>query len=132
MKKAVCLLIIIIFIAFHLQAQQREHRVIVLANPKGDSIVLRWAPASFITWQMGNKYGYLIERFVIAKDGNASSFSATSAFKLNSAPVRPWSEAQMENVAVIDEKVAIVKEAIYSKDFQLTSPEKNIGNYITQ
>ncbi|ANE52823.1 fibronectin type III domain-containing protein [Flavisolibacter tropicus] len=132
MKKAVSLLIAVIFLACHLQAQQREHRVIALANPKGDSIVLRWAPASFITWQMGNKYGYWIERFVIAKDGNAASFSTASAFKLNNAPLRPWPEAQMENAAVIDEKVAIVKEAIYSKDFQLTSPEKNIGNYITQ
>jgi uncharacterized protein len=132
MKTIVRLFIVIVLSASVAQAQQQEHRILVLANPKADSIVLRWAPASFLTWQLGNKYGYWVERFVIAKDGAAISFSSAAAYKLNSTPLRPWTESQMEAAAIRDEKVAIVKEAVYSKGFTLTAPEKSIGGYIAQ
>jgi len=132
MKNLLNLFVVILLFVCKAKSQQREHRIMVLANPKGDSIVLRWAPASFLTWQLGNKYGYRVERFVIAKDGAVASFSTANAYQLTSAPLRPWTEAQMEAAAVADEKVAIVKEAVYSKEFTLTSPEKSIGNYITQ
>jgi fibronectin type 3 domain-containing protein len=43
--------------------------IAVMARPSPDSITLRWAPVSFSAWSLGNKHGYRIERFLIAKDG---------------------------------------------------------------
>ena len=34
----------------------------VLARPKGDSVLLRWAPDEFAPWYLANKYGYNILR----------------------------------------------------------------------
>ena len=113
-------------------AQQKQHAIMALANPRYDSIVLRWAPAGQVAWQTGNKHGYIIERFVVARDGKPVELAGQQAQKLTAAPIHPLAEAQMEQMAVNNDRIALVKEAIYSKDFQLTSPEKGLGDFITQ
>lgn len=111
-------------------AQEKQHAVIALASARHDSIVIRWAPAGQMAWLTGNRHGYLIERFVVARDGKAVDLSSQQAQVLTAAPIRPIPEAQMEQLAAKDEKVALVKEAIYSKEFKVTSPEKGIGDFI--
>lgn len=113
-------------------AQQKPHTIIALANPRADSIVLRWAPAGQVAWQTGNRHGYIIERFVVARNGQPIELGGQQPQVLATSPVRPVAEAQMEQMAVKDDKVALVKEAIYSKDFQLTAPEKGLGDFITK
>ncbi len=112
--------------------QQKQHAVYALANPRYDSIVIRWAPASQVAWQMGNRYGYQLERFVVARDGKPVELSGQQGVQLTTAPIRPIAEAQMEQLAVKDDRVALVKEAIYSKDFHVSSPEKGLGDFITK
>ncbi|NII28403.1 hypothetical protein HB364_25195 [Pseudoflavitalea sp. X16] len=112
--------------------QQKEHRIIALANPRHDSIVIRWAPASQVAWQTGNKYGYFIDRFVVARDGKAVELTNQQPQRLRAAALRPLPEGEMELLAAKDDRVALVKDATWSKDFQLSSPEKNLGDYITQ
>jgi hypothetical protein len=87
-------------------AQQKQHAIIALASSRHDSIVIRWAPAGPV------------------------DLAGQQVQPLTAAPIRPVAEAQMEQMAVKDDQVALVKEAIYSKDFQVTSPEKGIGDYI--
>lgn len=113
-------------------SQQKQHAIMALASPRYDSITLRWAPAGQVAWQTGNKYGYIIERFVVARDGKPVELAGQRGSQLTTAPIKPLPEAQMEQLAVNNDRVALVKEAIYSKDFQLTTPEKGIGNFITQ
>lgn len=112
--------------------QQKQHTIYALANPRYDSIVIRWAPAGQVAWQMGNRHGYLIERFVVARDGKPVDLSAQQPVQLTATPLRPMAETQMEQLAAKDDQVALVKEAIYSKDFQVTSPEKGLGDFITK
>ena len=112
--------------------QQKQHAIYALANPRYDSIVIRWAPAGQVAWQMGNRYGYHIERFVVARDGKPVELSGQQGTQLTTGPVRPIAEAQMEQLAVKDDRIALVKEAIYSKDFQVTAPEKGLGDFITK
>ena len=45
----------------------------VLGKSKTNSIWLRWAPANHTLWQLGNKYGYTIERFTLKPDGEVES-----------------------------------------------------------
>jgi uncharacterized protein len=111
-------------------AQQQQHAIIALASPRYDSIVIRWAPAGQMAWLSGNRHGYLIERFVVARDGKPVVLAGQQAQQLTAAPIRPVAEAQMEQMAVKDDRVALVKEAIYSKEFQVTAPEKGVGDFI--
>lgn len=36
--------------------------IYVLARPKGDRVLLRWAPSEFAPWYLANKYGYVLLR----------------------------------------------------------------------
>jgi hypothetical protein len=111
-------------------AQEKQHAIIALASPRHDSIVIRWAPATQVAWLSGNRHGYIIERFVVAREGKPVALAGQQAQRLIATPIRPVAEAQMEQMAVKDDKVALVKEAIYSKEFQVTAPEKGIGDFI--
>lgn len=114
------------------RGQQAGHRLVALANPRYDSIVIRWAPVSEVAWQTGNRHGYYIDRFVVARDGKAVELTGQAPTRLNAAALRPLPEVEMEALAVSNDRVALVKEAIWSKDFQLSSPEKSLGDFITQ
>jgi fibronectin type 3 domain-containing protein len=46
-----------------------EAGVRLLCRPVYDSILLRWAPTNSQAWDLGNKYGYVIERYTILRDG---------------------------------------------------------------
>jgi fibronectin type 3 domain-containing protein len=46
-----------------------EAGVRLLCRPLRDSIMLRWAPTNKQTWDLGNKYGYIIERYTILRGG---------------------------------------------------------------
>lgn len=40
----------------------------MIARPLKDSILLRWAPANYHTWDLGNRYGYKVQRFTVLRD----------------------------------------------------------------
>ncbi|MCG8698275.1 MAG: hypothetical protein MI922_09495, partial [Bacteroidales bacterium] len=46
---------------------EEKNAVHVISRPLKDSIILRWAPSDFITWQYGNQYGYMIERYTLMR-----------------------------------------------------------------
>lgn len=131
--KALYLLMVVFLLCTSVAfAQQKQHAIMALASPRHDSIVLRWAPAGQVAWQTGNRHGYIIERFVIAREGKPVELAGQQGQSLTATPVRPAAEAKMEQMAVNDDRVALVKEAIYSKDFQVTAPEKGIGDFISK
>ena len=44
-------------------ADSLQKNLVMIAQSYGDSIVLRWAPTSYHIWSLGNKYGYVLERW---------------------------------------------------------------------
>ncbi|MBC8109997.1 MAG: fibronectin type III domain-containing protein [Verrucomicrobia bacterium] len=95
------------------QAQQADG-ITVLVKPKKDGVWIRYAPNTPYVWQLGNKYGYVIERFLLGKDG---ILAQTTGKKLLTAPVRPVSEAEFEKLARTEPRASIVAEMIYSPEF---------------
>ncbi|GHV56946.1 hypothetical protein FACS1894182_04590 [Bacteroidia bacterium] len=67
MKKYIVAALFGFVFVFNLQAVEN---VQLLCRPcPQDSILLRWAPADKQTWNLGNQYGYVVERYTILREG---------------------------------------------------------------
>lgn len=123
--KAVWLLCCCCILFLTVKAQQKEHRIAALANPRTGSIQLRWSPTSYIAWQIGVKYGYTVERMTVVKDGQVV---------LHPVPVlltttKPATLGKMEQLSEKDERVGMIAELIYGDNDKKTKPEEGIGAY---
>lgn len=79
-------------------------------------IALRWAPANYDTWQVGNVKGYIVERYTIMRDGEILSAAdiakerKTLGGAFTPAPLEDW-EPYAE-----DKYAAIAAECIYGEE----------------
>ena len=103
-----------------LHAQEKRGRVSAIARPGEQEILLRWAPNDPLTWKLGNRYGYTIERFTIGKDGVVDSTGRWPRIQLSTQPVKPWPLDDWETVAVTDQYAAIAAQAIYGENFNVS------------
>jgi fibronectin type 3 domain-containing protein len=86
----------------------------LLASPRKDSILLRWAPVDQKTWKVGNRYGYTIVRYTVLRDKKVPKEIA--AVQLTKEPLKPRPLAEWEPLS--DNKyVAIAGECIYSDPY---------------
>jgi hypothetical protein len=104
-------------------AQETQHRIECLARVKEDTIVLRWVPASIPAWQTGNKYGYVIHRYTISRNGEMLPDGLTNGELLTPQPIQPAPESVFESLSAGMPEAGIVQEAIYGKDFRMPDPE---------
>lgn len=109
---------------------QETNGIAALANAKRDRILIRWVPSSFVVWQLGCKYGYKVERFTIARDGQLLITDSTAQPSQPPVLVQPYTEMQMDNLSRTDDKVAIVREMIYGEGQKNVTPEKGIGAFL--
>lgn len=97
----------------------KNTRIGMLSCNYGDSIALRWGPASSEVWNYGNKYGYIVERKTIIR-GKEILYDNTEIIKLTSVPLKPALLPEMEIMANADDRVAIVAQAIYGSTFEVS------------
>ncbi|WP_212005048.1 fibronectin type III domain-containing protein [Chitinophaga sp. HK235] len=109
------------------QQQQSEHRIVGLANPKPGKIQLRWSPAGYIAWEIGNKYGYTVERFTTSVNGVLVPHP--QPVLLTPQPLKPYTLKQMETAAQKDDRIAMVAELIYGEGAKKVKPEEGIGSW---
>ena len=74
-----------------LSAQERGS-IALLCSPRPDSVMLRWAPADVETWLLGNRYGYVVTRYVIFRDGALTDDMAVTVLGSQSFAPRPLEE----------------------------------------
>jgi hypothetical protein len=101
------------------------HAIGLIARAVGDSIVLRWAPTSPLSWKLLNKYGYQIERFTIVRDTTVLE-NKIQEF-LTTVPILPASQSAWVNYIERDDYVAVAAQAIFGDDFQLS--KKGSGGF---
>lgn len=99
-------------------AAQQGNRIAGLSLVKENSITLRWAPLSPSVWQTGIKYGYIIRKYTIARDGEFIENGMSKGKVLTSAPLRPSPETYFDSLGIIDKRAAVVQEAVYGQSFQ--------------
>ena len=109
------------------QAQQvkKEHFIAALADGRTDSIVVRWAPGSTYLWQLGNKYGYKLERFTVTTKGKPTPEMMTSTSLV--ANIKPLPATGWDDLMKADERAAIVKSGIFNEDFGLLNRNADLG-----
>jgi hypothetical protein len=83
---------------------------------KQNSIILRWVPASPAVFQTGIKYGYVIKKYTISKDGVFIEEGLNKGELLTKVPVRPEANVHFDSLALTDRRASIVQEAVYGSD----------------
>jgi uncharacterized protein len=93
----------------------------VLPRVQKDKILLRWAVTDAIAWKKLNKYGYLLERYTIARDNKTLS---TPEKVVLVAVVKPEPVESWEKLIETNDNAAIVAQAIYGESFAVSGTDK--------
>ncbi|KAA2238710.1 hypothetical protein F0L74_21060 [Chitinophaga agrisoli] len=120
-------LLLLLLVGLPDAAAQQEHRIVGVADAQPDkrTIRLRWSPASYVAWEMGNKYGYTVERFTIAANGQL--IEQPKPVLLTPRPLAPYTLFQMETAAQQEPRIAVVAEMLYGDKVEKIRPEEGIG-----
>lgn len=107
-------------------AQNSKKEIQVLAKPKKDGLWLRWAPMNPTVWQLGNKYGYLVERFVIKSDGELEN---PLGERISINPLKPHSAAELDKLSESVKEAGVLSELIYGTSTD-AKPTNDLGAII--
>jgi uncharacterized protein len=121
-------ILLLVFIT-HTVFSQRKNSVVILGKPKQDGIWLRWAPTTISAWQLGNKYGYTIERFTLQPDGE---LEPNSQKLLTTSPLKPYTQAEFENLSNPSDEVSAVQELLYGEDLNKSYSSNDIGAVLSK
>lgn len=94
-------------------------KVHIIARAEENSILLRIAPGSPALWELGNKYGYVIERFTVTRD--KQYLGSRERHVLTSQTLKPLPMAQWETMSLNNPFAEIAVEAIYGETFELST-----------
>lgn len=133
MKRLSILLFFLIISAFTISQNIKSQRVVpeardtlrvslkLQARFQGDSIVLRWGLNNAFAWRKLNEIGYNIERLEL----DANNKPETGFKRLNSIPLKPWSEEEWKKRSASSDNYAMVaSKALYGKTFVVTAGDK--------
>ena len=109
---------------------QSVNKIECLALVKADSVILRWVPSTIPVLQTGVKYGYVINRYTIAKDGVFIPDGLGRAELLTTIPVKPAATEKFDEIAERDPRGTVVQEAIYSSEFQFPTENQNFSGFM--
>ncbi|GAP73250.1 fibronectin type III domain-containing protein [Candidatus Symbiothrix dinenymphae] len=110
MKKLQLLLLFAGMTTAHAQA---NGGVMLLCRPtQQDSILLRWAPTDKQTWDLGNRYGYVVERYTLLRNGKL--LEDRELQRLTPEPQTPAPAAEWEPYED-DKYVSIAAECIFGE-----------------
>lgn len=93
-----------------------------------DHLKLRWAPNTPTAWQYGNKYGYQLEKYLVLKNGQVLASPqklATSPNTFKPLLLNAWEKVVNEAKKENENYALVAAQALYGKDFGLTSAGKN-------
>jgi uncharacterized protein len=113
MKTSTLFISIFLFFVLSLSAQVNEFAdtsvadissIYSLAKVENGKVVIRWAPTSFIYWDIGSTYGYKIERIAFSKnpflEADQLSEEDYQFVEVPESPLMPWTEEMFrENIA---------------------------------
>lgn len=110
-----------------LQAQDTAH-INVRVRVQQDAILLRWAASTPMAWKQCNQYGYRIERYTVVRNDELLPQAEKKVLveKLAPRPLNAW-----EHIAQANDYAAIIAQALYGEQFQLTGEDaKGIAKII--
>lgn len=113
------LILILAFQTMSFGQNNTPAKVHIIGRAEEKAIVLRIAPGSPALWELGNKYGYTIERFTVTRDKKYLGSSEREV--LTPTPIKPLPMAQWETMSLNNPFAEIAVEAIYGETFELAT-----------
>jgi len=97
-------------------------KIVCQGHAAKNAILLRWAPDGEAVWRLGNKYGYVLERFTVVRDGKVLTTKQVDASKhiIKPQPLPKW-----DTIANADDNAAVIAQAIYGDDFDVSLSDNN-------
>ncbi len=114
--------LILLLLPFHASISQikESHEVKVLARRQDNRILLRWATTTPTSWVKGNTYGYQLEKFVIARNGERLAIPENKSDDIKVLfqpdPLESW-----KSIVESNDYAAILAQALYGKGFNVES-----------
>jgi fibronectin type 3 domain-containing protein len=105
------------------QGNDSINQVKVIGRAKEKSILLRWASTDPVSWQLGNKYGYMVERFTIIRDKKI--LDNPEKIRLTTQPLKPGTQPAWEKIIDDNDYAAIAAQAIYGESFEVTQSKSS-------
>jgi uncharacterized protein len=104
--------------------------IAVTGRPYRDSIALRWAPLDVRHWIQANKQGYVIERFVMARNGVVLTKPEKSI--LTESPLRPLAEGEWEPLVSKEKYAAIAAQALFGERFEVDMGNSDVFTIVNK
>lgn len=139
MKKLIIYLFLLQFVQNNITLSAQEYNA--TATPienfraKGfvadkNEIKLRWSPGNTRAWSDGIKYGYTVKRYTVMIDNRWQETPGETIFVEN---LKPRALADWEEYANKSDYAAVIAQAFYGEDFELSASGNNdIGSIINQ
>lgn len=124
-----CVLVLTLTMFSNLFAAQDTIRLEVRANVSKNGVVrLRWAAATAAGWRFVNTHGVAVERYTLARGGTLLDVPQKTV--LTTTVLKPPVLNAWKEIALADNKAAIIAQALYGKDFNVTGGRAGIGQII--
>ena len=139
MKKLIIYLFLLQFVQNNitLSAQEYNATATPIENFRAKGLVadkneikLRWSPGNTRAWSDGIKYGYTVKRYTVMIDNRWQETPGETIFVEN---LKPRALADWEEYANKSDYAAVIAQAFYGEDFELSASGNNdIGSIINQ
>lgn len=94
-----------------------------------NEIRLRWSPANPKAWLDGKKYGYTVERYTMLID---NVWQKTPEKQIMVQGLKPKPLEQWESIINTSDYAAVIAQAFYGEDFELSVPSGDMASIINQ
>lgn len=121
-------LVLIVFLVQVVMGQQAVNSIQIIAKPKKEGVWIRWAPANQTVWQLGNKHGYVLERFTLNANGEIEN---KQGVKISEQLFKPLSSSELMKLSETVEEAEALNEIIYDTD-DVPSSSKSIAQILSK
>lgn len=118
-------ILLFIFLISTLGQAQKGPSVKVIARSLPEKVLLRWAVDEPLAWKKANELGFIIERSIISRNGEA--VIPIKREQLTNSPLKPKQLEAWENLAANDQNAAVLAQALYGDSFKTEAPSNAIG-----
>jgi uncharacterized protein len=105
-------------------------RMIGRADSNKNAIYLRWASGTPLAWKTNNTHGFILERYTVIR--NKQMLPVPEKLVLSSSPLKPRPLDDWETLAKKDQNAAVIAQALYGSDFDVSIKEKGAAKILAQ
>lgn len=105
--------ILLLICSINIFGQKEEAEIKILSRVQKDKILLRWAASTASAWKKTNTTGFLLEKYVLFRDGKRlPNLEKVWQKHIKSAPLNTW-----QKIVEQDNNAAIIAQALYGESF---------------